>query len=107
MDVSKSVGIFKSKVETFLKDFQGQLSNYEISFWKERLNITLTAAKTYNQSRAFKNKTEKYNIGVKENKKRFDQKIVANKTVKSEVEEKNVPYTDKVWLDIVNTQLKL
>ena len=49
MDVSKSVGIFKSKVETFLKDFQGQLSNYEISFWKERLNITLTAAKTYNQ----------------------------------------------------------
>ena len=38
MDVSKSVGIFKSKVETFLKDFQGQLSNYEISFSKERLH---------------------------------------------------------------------
>ena len=58
MDVSKSVGIFKSKVETFLKDFQGQLSNYEISFWKERLNITLNAVKTCNQrqTRGFQEK---------------------------------------------------
>ena len=47
--VSRSVIIFRSKVKKFLRKFQNQITEDEVEFWKERLNITELAAKTSNK----------------------------------------------------------
>ena len=48
-DVSKSIGIFRSKVNRFLKKFKNQVSEDERNFWEERLKITVLAVEAFNK----------------------------------------------------------
>ena len=47
IDVTKPVNTFRSKIKKFLRKYKRQITENEIPFWKERLNITKSAVKTY------------------------------------------------------------
>ena len=46
-EVSKAVGIFRSKVKRFLRKFKNQVSQDERAFWEDRLNNTYSAVKAF------------------------------------------------------------
>ena len=39
--------MFRSQVKEFLKDYQNQIKEVEIKFWKKRLNITMSAVNSF------------------------------------------------------------